>query len=289
MSDVPAEVPIADERTRRIFGDLSFTSSKRGFDQAEVTAFLVNASAAVERMLGRLHTAEQRAVAAETKLQQAEQKALEPANTTEPTADDGLLKRTLALAEKTAVAAVNDARARAQVILTQAQDQARQYFAAERETIAKEWERIEVESGQLETLRLAVAAETMALEEVRSHLRSRIAAAAGELAALADNPDLLGYTIHAPEGTPTVPPPSSPSLAEMPPPTEPALAPAAEAELPSPEPAEVIAASSISAPDKTFEGTWASHPEDPGEDEAFQRFFSDDVEPEPTQQWILAG
>ena len=123
MSDHAAPVPIADERTRRIFGDLSFSSAKRGFDPAEVTAFLVNASGAVERMLGRLKEAEQRAETAEVRLSELEERALQlpspppaPPAVPAPGNGNGLLDRTLALAEKTAIAAVADARGRAQAI-----------------------------------------------------------------------------------------------------------------------------------------------------------------------------
>ena len=113
MSDHAAPVPIADERTRRIFGDLTFSSAKKGFDPAEVTAFLVNASGAVERMLGRLKEAEQRAEAAEARATQLESRVLQPPSSLPappaPPANgdnNGLLDRTLALAEKTAIAAV---------------------------------------------------------------------------------------------------------------------------------------------------------------------------------------
>jgi lauroyl/myristoyl acyltransferase len=41
--------------------------------------------------------------------------------------------------------------------------------------------------------------------------------------------------------------------------------------------------------DKTFEARWAHDEDDQADAEAFARFFSDEVEPEPTQQWILAG
>lgn len=290
MSDHAAPVPIADERTRRIFGDLTFSSAKKGFDPAEVTAFLVNASGAVERMLGRLKEAEQRAEAAEARATQLESRVLQPPSSLPappaPSANgdnNGLLDRTLALAEKTAIAAVADARARAQAILTQAQEQAREYFATERAAIASEWERVQNEASQLETLRLAVAAETMALEGVRSHLRGRIAATAQELAAIADNPDLLSYAI-------------AQARTEVEAPVNP-LAPAAPAEIaaaeeqalaPSPH-VDAIPASSVSSYEKTFEAKWAHEEEDQTDAEAFERFFSDEVEPEPTQQWILAG
>ena len=284
MSDHFAPAPIADERTRRIFGDLSFSSAKKGFDPAEVTAFLVNASGAVERMLGRLRDAEQRADDAESRLADLQSRALQPpAPPTAPTPNadnDGLLDRTLALAEKTAIAAVADARARAQAILTQAQEQARQYCASERAAIASEWERLQTEAGQLETLRLAVAAETMALEGVRSQLRGRIAVMAQELGSIADDPDLLNYAI-AQARTEVE---SAAPLREVTPieaPAEPALP-------PSPH-ADAIPASSVASYEKSFEAGWAHEADDDADAEAFERFFSDDVEPEPTQQWILAG
>ncbi len=285
MSDTSVAVPIADERTRRIFGDLAFSSAKRGFDPAEVTAFLVNASGAVERMLTRLKDAEQRAESAEAQLLEAQAAPVALAVPTARTEDNsGLLERTLALAEKTAVAAVSDARARAQAILTQAQEQAREYFATERAAIASEWERVQLEASQLETLRLAVAAETVALEGVRSHLRARISAAATELAGIADDPDLLNYAISRKPGE------SDLTIAPGAPVTDGmgAIGSAAEPSLPSAPPVDAINASSVSAPEKSFGAGWA-HEEDDAAEEAFDRFFSADVEPEPTQQWILAG
>jgi hypothetical protein len=53
--------------------------------------------------------------------------------------------------------------------------------------------------------------------------------------------------------------------------------------------ADAIPASSVSSYEKTFEAKWAHDEEDSAAAEAFDRFFSDDVEPEPTQHWILAG
>ena len=290
MSDHAAPVPIADERTRRIFGDLSFSSAKRGFDPAEVTAFLVNASGAVERMLGRLKEAEQRAETAEVRLSELEERALQlpspppaPPAVPAPGNGNGLLDRTLALAEKTAIAAVADARGRAQAILTQAQEQAREYFATERAAIASEWERVQNEASQLETLRLAVAAETMALEGVRTHLRARIAATAQELATIADNRDLLSYAIAQTrvEVEASLPPVGPSATVAIDGPDQHALSP-----LPH---ADAIPASSVSSYEKTFEAKWAHDEEDSAAAEAFDRFFSDDVEPEPTQHWILAG
>ena len=294
MSDHAVPAPIADERTRRIFGDLNFSTAKRGFDPAEVTAFLVNASGAVERMLARLKTAEQRAAAAEERVASLESRALAPAAPAAPglppapghlgpNGEDNsvLLDRTLALAEKTAIAAVADARTRAQAILTEAQDQARQYFASERAAIATEWERLQNEAGQLETLRLAVAAETMALEGVRSQLRARLAATAQELAAISDDPDLLHYAINQTRVEAPAPVPPPPSAAAIAAPEEPSL--------PSGVHVDAIPASSVASYEKSFQAGWEHEAEDHTADEAFERFFSDDVEPEPTQQWILAG
>ena len=300
MSDPAVPAPIADERTRRIFGELHFSTAKKGFDPAEVTAFLVNASGAVERMLARLKTAEQRAESAEQRASQLESRALDPAAPAAPTAngagvpavpgpngeDNGvLLDRTLALAEKTAIAAVADARSRAQAILTEAQEQARQYFASERAAIATEWERLQTEAGQLETLRLAVAAETMALEGVRSQLRARLAATASELAAISDNPDLLHYAIS--QNRMEVPAPA-PAPVATPPPVA-AIEGADERARPEGVHVDAIPASSVASYEKSFQAGWEHEQEDHTADEAFARFFSDEVEPEPTQQWILAG
>lgn len=303
MSDHAVPAPIADERTRRIFGDLNFTTAKKGFDPAEVTAFLVNASGAVERMLARLKTAEQRAESAEQRVSQLESQALAPATLAVPTANGTgvptvpghlgpngednsvLLDRTLALAEKTAIAAVADARSRAQAILTEAQEQARQYFASERAAIASEWERLQNEAGQLETLRLAVAAETMALEGVRSQLRARLAATASEIAAISDNPDLLHYAIS--QNRMEVPAPAP--LPVPPPPPAAAIESADEPALPNGVRVDAIPASSVASYEKSFQAGWEHEQEDHTVDEAFARFFSDEVEPEPTQQWILAG
>ena len=295
MSDHSAPVPIADERTRRIFGDLNFTTAKKGFDPAEVTAFLVNASGAVERMLTRLKDAEQRAASAETRITQLEATrpphGLPPVPRATPATNEdnpGLLERTLVLAEKTAIAAVGDARARAQAILTQAQEQAREYFASEREAIAVEWERVQTEAGQLETLRLAVAAETMALEGVRSQLRARLAATAHELSGIAESPDLLNYAITHTRGAVDAAAPSAPAPLAPPTSVPVAIEAAEEPSLPPGVRVDAIPASSVNSYEKTFGAKWADG-DDETDEAAFDRFFSDEVEPEPTQQWILAG
>src|SRR5215213_5218570 len=126
-------------------------------------------------------------------------------------------ERTLALAEDTANAAIADARHRAAGIMTkaeanadeligqarhqsfhmveQAREEAQRCYADERMKVREEWQRVQDESAQLETLRLAVAAETMALEEVRNQLRTRIRLAATEMLKVAESPDCLGTPI----------------------------------------------------------------------------------------------
>ena len=63
-------------------------------------------------------------------------------------------------------------------MVEQAREEAQRCYADERMKVREEWQRVQDESAQLETLRLAVAAETMALEEVRNQLRTRIRLAA---------------------------------------------------------------------------------------------------------------
>jgi DivIVA domain-containing protein len=227
------------ERSRKFFGQVTFTPSKRGYEQVEVDAFLEQAGHAIERLLQRLREAEALAGDARTQIESAEQRAqraeLQLSN---HSGDDDLIQRTLTLAERTAVAAVADARTRAEEILQEANLEAANVFGAERRKIEDERVRLTGERQQLEGLRLAVAAETHALEQVRVNLRQRVADVAKELTAVADAPDLLGYHIAAP----TVPSDHQPAapVAEVAPPPTPEVA--------APEPTPVLEAPAAPLP-----------------------------------------
>lgn len=188
MSDAIAPVPISDETTRRLFGEPSFRVAKRGgYDPGDVAEFLERLGGQVVTFVGRLRDAESRLEVAETEL------AHWKGRTRDAEATRETFERTLALAEDTANAAIADARHRAAGMLTkaetdadelvgqarhqsfhmveQAHEEAQRCYADERLKMREEWQRLQDESAQLETLRLAVAAETMALEEVRNQLR----------------------------------------------------------------------------------------------------------------------
>jgi DivIVA domain-containing protein len=218
-------------RSRKFFGQVTFTPSKRGYEQVEVDAFLEQAGHAIERLLQRLREAEALAGDARLQIESAEQRAqsaeLQLAN---KGGDEDLIQRTLTLAERTAVAAVADAKRRAEEILQEANLEAANVFGAERHVIDGERLRLDDERQQLEALRLAVAAETHALEQVRANLRDRVAAAAKELEAVAGAPDLLAYHI----ATPAMP--AAPAAVEAPAPAEiaPTAAPAVEPAPPVP-------------------------------------------------------
>ena len=198
MSEAIAPVPISDETTRRLFGEPSFRVAKRGgYDPGDVAEFLGGLGSQMVTLISRLRKAESDVDVLTTELGHWQ------ARTRDAEATRETFERTLALAEDTANAAVADARHRAAGITTkaeanadeligqarhqafhmveQAREEAQRCYADERFKVREEWQRVQDESAQLETLRLAVAAETMALEEVRNQLRTRIRMAATEM------------------------------------------------------------------------------------------------------------
>jgi DivIVA domain-containing protein len=236
-------------RSRKFFGQVTFTPSKRGYEQVEVDAFLEQAGHAIERLLQRLREAEALAGDARLQIESAEQRAQRAElQLATKGGDEDLIQRTLTLAERTAVAAVADAKRRAEEILQEANLEAANVFGSERHVIEGERVRLDDERQQLEALRLAVAAETHALDQVRANLRDRVAAAAKELEAVADAPDLLGYHIATPAMPTSQPAPvAAAPVAEVaaPEPTpaiEPPTMPVLEAPAPSLPPAEVLEA-----------------------------------------------
>jgi cell division septum initiation protein DivIVA len=279
MSDATAPVPISDETTRRLFGEPSFRVAKRGgYDPGDVAEFLGNLGSQMVTIISRLRKAESDGQAMRTELEQWQHRARDAEATRET------FQRTLALAEDTANAAVADARHRAAEITSkaeadsdellgqarhqafhmveQARDEARRCYADERMKVREEWQRVQDESAQLETLRLATAAETMALEEVRNELRRRIRMAATEMLQVAESPDCLGQPVAKglPERIRAAEPP-------------------AEAEETAPVELEPAAAG---------EHRWEGFT-DPAAEAAFDRFMSEEIEDEPSREWILAG
>src|SRR5262245_33615705 len=239
MSDAIAPVPISDEATRRLFGEPSFRVAKRGgYDPGDVAEFLSGLGGQMLTMINRLRKAESDVEVLGKEMTHWKGRARDAEATRET------FERTLALAEDTANAAVADARARAAGIITnaesnadellgqarhqayvmveQAREEAQRCYSDERLKVREEWQRVQDESAQLETLRLAVAAETMALEEVRNQLRTRIRMAATEMLKVAESPDCLGQAVAKgmPEKPQAVAPPA-PAVEAAPAPAEP--------------------------------------------------------------------
>jgi len=306
MSDAIAPVPISDETTRRLFGEPSFRVAKRGgYDPGDVAEFLGGLGSQMLTLIGRLRKAESDVDVLKTEVGHWQ------ARTRDAEATRETFERTLALAEDTANAAVADARHRAAGITTkaeanadeligqarhqafhmveQAREEAQRCYADERFKVREEWQRVQDESAQLETLRLAVAAETMALEEVRNQLRTRIRMAATEMLKVAESPDCLGQPVARgmPEKPRQVAPPTPAVEAPAPAPTATVIA--AELAAPALDTASVPAETRDLEPPAIEPIGVAEGFGNPAADAAFERFMSDDIEDEPSRDWILAG
>ena len=294
MSDAIAPVPISDETTRRLFGEPSFRVAKRGgYNPGDVAEFLGGLGGQMLALIGRLRKAESDVEVLKTELDHWQSRTREAEATRET------FERTLALAEDTANATVADARHRAAGITTkaeasadeligqarhqsfqmveQARQEAQRCYADERMKVREDWQRVQDESAQLETLRLAVAAETMALEEVRNQLRTRIRMAASEMLKVAESPDCLGQPVA--RGMPEKP---------------------REVAATTPTVANELAGLALEADSQPTDAAEITPPAiepigvaqgfgNPEADAAFERFMSEDIEDEPSRDWILAG
>jgi cell division septum initiation protein DivIVA len=330
MSDAIAPVPISDDTTRRLFGEPAFRVAKRGgYDPGDVAEFLSGLGSQMVTLIGRLRKAE-----SEVDVMKSEVGHWQ-ARTRDAEATRETFERTLALAEDTANAAIADARHRAAGITTkaeanadeligqarhqsfhmveQAREEAQRCYADERMKVREEWQRVQDESAQLETLRLAVAAETMALEEVRNQLRTRIRLAATEMLKVAESPDCLGTPIargmpekpHAQVAPPAPAQVATPAQAEI---TEVAStlvdvvaeqahvaietappAPVADVTPPAIEPVLAETAAASAAPVAPEVPMAEAGLGTPSADAAFERFMSEDIADEPSREWILAG
>jgi hypothetical protein len=248
------------------------------------------------------------------------------------------LPHLMELGQRTVDGLLNDARRRGREIILAARAEAESELSERRAEVRRD-------SNELDALRMAVAAEAMGLEQVRSELQRRIALSADELSRLADHPMLLGGELPVEElglAAAALAPPlqvadeSAPSdvvpdgenlpvedsrpvgiveasVAEpMSVVAQIEIAGAAEATLDVSDavtsrpvsPVEVAAESAPVAvtpdaagaepvatgspnPGSRFADAWDAEEEE-GAAEAFDRFFSADVDYEPSREWILA-
>ena len=309
MSDAIAPVPISDETTRRLFGEPAFRVAKRGgYDPGDVAEFLSGLGGQMVTLIGRLRKAESEVDVMKTEVGHWQ------ARTRDAEATRETFERTLALAEDTANAAIADARHRAAGIMTkaeanadeligqarhqsfhmveQAREEAQRCYADERMKVREEWQRVQDESAQLETLRLAVAAETMALEEVRNQLRTRIRLAATEMLKVAESPDCLGTPIA--RGMPEKPAPRWPRPRRSRSPRAPSRSEVVETtvvEVAAEKATEAIEAVALPADAEEHHAPRPSSPSgvgaglgNPEADAAFERFMSEDIDDEPSRE-----
>lgn len=173
---------LAMELTPKLIEEAEFRETRKGYDRDQVDDFLEEAAASVAKLLSQLAETRQRAEAAEARLAAAaadgdsataasagpagpDPKALE-ANTDE-------LKRTLVLGQRTADAAIREARAEAARLQAEAKDKSSRQVA-EAETRARQTViDADREAEQLRTeAQSRLLSEVQALEGIREELRS---------------------------------------------------------------------------------------------------------------------
>ncbi|MBV9953177.1 MAG: DivIVA domain-containing protein [Acidimicrobiia bacterium] len=230
-----------------------FQQVRRGYDPDEVDDFLERVAAAVSRLQGQLVEANRRAEIAEAAA--ARTPTSEPDH---PALDE--MQRTLVLAQRTADAAVREAREEADTlvasarreaatILTNGRQEADRYAAETRLTLSGE-------VRELEQQRESLLDDLTSLERHVEAQRTRIRMATEELQRVVDDPD--AFRVERPEGFEPRPAPSPEpvQVAAAPEPTpEPVPVAAAPEPEPAPEPERQLASGSTNgggfAPDPT--------------------------------------
>ncbi len=204
--------------TPRLLTEVEFREEWRGYKREDVDDFLERVAAAVGELQERLRDATERAG-------QAERRLLEQG-------DQDEIRRTLVLAQRTALTAVEEARTEAERILAEAKEHARRQraeaearvAAAEQEVATRAREDLAELAARRKTLQSDVDALTRFFEEHRARLRAELERQLADLdspnAALAvpEAPDVhdvdLDVPEHEPVVVPDVAPEPAPALAE---------------------------------------------------------------------------
>jgi cell division initiation protein len=184
--------------TPQVINEVEFHQKMRGYDPDEVDDFLERVAVAVGQLTERLHEAEGRAAAADRRAFELERKVRElderPAARGEDE-DTETIKRTLVLAQKTADAAVKEAKDEAQRTLSEAREQADTLVSdAEieaRRTSEETRQRMADEVVSLEEAREALKADHGILERHLEEQRLRVRGAIADLQHLLDDPEKL--------------------------------------------------------------------------------------------------
>jgi cell division initiation protein len=153
-----------------------FKPAKRGYDPAEVDAFLEEAASSLETAQNDATAMEARARAAVARLQELSQTGGEVGVAPRVSVDESeTISRTLLLAQRTADAAVADAQAEAERVLEAARDEAAQSVTAANEEAARLVEEARQEARRAgESERVQVEGEVQALLARRDFLESDV-------------------------------------------------------------------------------------------------------------------
>jgi DivIVA domain-containing protein len=156
--------------------DTRFKPVKRGYDPAEVDAFLEEAAASLEAAQNDATAMEARARAAVARLQELSQAGGETGVAPRASVDESeTISRTLLLAQRTADSTIADAQTEADRLLEAARDQAAQGVTAANEEAARLVEEARLEARRSgESERVQVEGEVQALLARRDFLESDV-------------------------------------------------------------------------------------------------------------------
>ena len=200
--------------TSQVINEVEFHQKMRGYDPDEVDDFLERVAVAFEQLQERVRGAEQRSAIAEQRAAESMRlrgaTASAPAAQAAPAADEAeeteTIRRTLVLAQRTADAAVKEARDEARRILdaaheqthrvqTEAQEQARKLVvdaeAEARKSADETRQRLIREIISLEETRDTLRADHGILERHLDEQRLRLRSSIGDLQRLLDDPGRL--------------------------------------------------------------------------------------------------
>jgi DivIVA domain-containing protein len=187
-----------DETPTQMIDDVEFREVRRGYDPAEVDAFLDRVASAMAKLHQQLTEATERATAAEQRLAQ-------PAEAAAPASDAATtdqLQRTLVLAQRTADAAIHEAQQEADALREQAQAESERILSeahatADRSSAAARDSSI-AELRDLEQVRTSLQADIALLQNHVAAHRATLGQSISELQRWLDDPTAL--RVVSPEG-----------------------------------------------------------------------------------------
>ena len=199
--------------TSQVLNEVEFHQKMRGYDPDEVDDFLERVAVAFEQLQERVRGAEQRSAIAEQRAAEVARRpgaAVSAPATSAPPVDEAdeaeTIRRTLVLAQRTADAAVKEARDEARRVLEAAQEQAHRLQSDAQEQARKTVVDAEAEARKsADDTRQRLIKEIISLEETRDALRAdhgilerhldeqrlRLRSSIGDLQRLLDDPGRL--------------------------------------------------------------------------------------------------